>query len=142
MGASPQYAKFIEKSYVLFKNYISQSAVNKRFEQFKEPVLWESGEDIGKRKREGTAQGNDVFKKKNITESEWFEYFAGDGSVRVDGRRRALLETIAEEIGFDAIAERVFDAEKRKQIKSRQVELSNELVEGFAALIGKQLDKL
>jgi hypothetical protein len=137
MGASPQYAKFIEKSYALFKNYISQSAVNKRFEQFNEPIL----DATGKQKREATAQGNALFKKKNITESEWFEYFAGDGSVRVDGRRRALLETIAEEIGFDAIAERVFDAEKRKQIESRQAELSNELVEGFAALIGKQLDR-
>ena len=137
MGASPQYAKFIEKSYALFKNYISQSAVNKRFAQFNEPIL----DATGKQKREATAQGNALFKKKNITESEWFEYFAGNGSVRVDGRRRALLETIAEEIGFDAIAERVFDAEKRKQIESRQVELSNELVEGFAALIGKQLDR-
>jgi hypothetical protein len=138
-AASPEYSAFIDKSFTLYKDYFSQSSVNKRFADFKEPVIDKA---TGKQAREKTAQGNPIFTKKNITKAEWIKYFKGDGNVRIDARRRALLETIAEEIGFDKIMEKVYDQSKQEQIRSRQAELGVELVENFAVILGKQLDRL
>lgn len=136
---SPEYSVFIDKAFPLYKDYFSQSSVNKRFADFKEPVIDKA---TGKQAREKTAQGNPIFTKKGITKAEWIKYFEGDGNIRIDGRRRALLETIAEEIGFDKIMEKVYDQSKQEQIKSRQAELGVELVENFAIILGKQLDRL
>ncbi len=136
---SPEYSAFIDKAFPLYKDYFSQSSINKRFADFKEPVIDKA---TGKQAREKTAQGKSIFTKKGITKAEWIKYFEGDGSVRIDGRRRALLETIAEEIGFDKIMEKVYDQSKQEQIKSRQAELGVELVENFAIILGKQLDRL
>ena len=138
-AASPEYSAFIDKSFTLYKDYFSQSSVNKRFADFKEPVIDKATD---KQAREKTAQGNPIFTKKNITKAEWIKYFEGDGNVRIDARRRALLETIAEEIGFDKIMEKVYDQSKQEQIRSRQAELGVELVENFAVILGKQLDRL
>jgi hypothetical protein len=138
-AASPEYSAFIDRSFTLYKDYFSQSSINKRFADFKEPVI---DKVTGKQAREKTAQGNPIFTKKNITKAEWIKYFEGDGNVRIDARRRALLETIAEEIGFDKIMEKVYDQSKQEQIRSRQAELGVELVENFAIILGKQLDRL
>jgi hypothetical protein len=138
-AASPEYSAFIDRSFTLYKDYFSQSSINKRFADFKEPVI---DKVTGKQAREKTAQGNPIFTKKNITKAEWIKYFEGDGNIRIDARRRALLETIAEEIGFDKIMEKVYDQSKQEQIRSRQAELGVELVENFAVILGKQLDRL
>jgi len=145
-AASPQYKAFIEKAFPLFKNYFSQSSINLRFKDFAEPVIDPktgkqesfSAQEIGSIR---AATNVKKYKKKNVTLEEWKAYFEGDGTIRIDGRRRALLETIAEEIGFDAITERAFNEAKQEQIRSRQEELGVDLVENFAALLGKQLDR-
>ena len=145
-AASPQYKKFIEKAFPLFKNYFSQSSINLRFKDFADPIIDSktgkqesfSAQEIGSIR---AATNVKKYKKKNITLEEWKSYFEGDGSIRIDGRRRALLETIAEEIGFDAITEKAFDEAKQEQIRSRQEALGVDLVENFAVLLGKQLDR-
>jgi len=136
---SPEYSSFIERAWPLYKNFLSQSSINKRFADFKEPVIDKA---TGKQAREKTAQGNPIFTKKNITKAEWIKYFEGDGNIRIDARRRALLETIAEEIGFDRVMVKLFDKSYQEQVKLRQEQLSVDLVENFAVVIGKKLDRM
>jgi len=139
MRPSPEYSSFIERAWPLYKNFLSQSSINKRFAEFKEPVI---DPNTGKQKEERTAQHKKIFTRKNITKAEWIKYFEGDGTVRIDARRRALLESIAEEIGFDRVMVKLFDKSYQEQVKSRQEQLSVDLVENFAVVIGKRLDRM
>jgi len=136
--ATPEYENFIERSFPLFKNYISQSAVNKRFAPFKEAVIDKA---TGKQAREKTAAGNPIFAKKNITPEEWKEYFIGDGKMRIDGKRRSLFEALSTEIGFDKVMLKLTNESMRKQIESRQEDLGVDLVENYVALVSKSIDR-
>ena len=133
-----QYTEFIDKTFSLYKDYLSQSAINKRFADFKEPVI---DPKTGKQAREKTAQGKKIFTKKPLTLAEWRKYFIGDGTRRIDGRRRSLLEALATEQGFDKVMEVLGKEEMRKQIESRQKDLSTELIENYVAVIAKSLDR-
>ena len=135
---TPQYTEFIDKTFSLYKDYLSQSAINKRFADFKEPVI---DPKTGKQAREKTAQGNKIFTKKPLTLAEWRKYFIGDGTKRIDGRRRSLLEALATEQGFDKVLEVLSKEDMRKQIESRQKDLSTELVKNYVAIIAKSLDR-
>ena len=133
-----QYTKFIDKTFSLYKDYLSQSAINKRFADFKEPVI---DPKTGKQAREKTAQGNKIFTKRSLALAEWRKYFIGDGTKRIDGRRRSLLEALATEQGFDKVMEVLGKEDMRKQIESRQEELSNDLIDNYVAVIAKSLDR-
>lgn len=135
---TPEYSQFIDKTFSLYKDYLSQSAISKRFADFKEPVM---DPVTGKQAREKTAQGNKIFTKKSLTPAEWREYFIGDGTKRIDGRRRSLLEALATEQGFDKVMEVLSKEEMRKQIESRQEDLSVDLVDNYVAIIAKSLDR-
>lgn len=135
---TPQYTEFIDKTFSLYKDYLSQSAINKRFADFKEPVI---DPKTGKQAREKTAQGNKIFTKKPLALAEWRKYFIGDGTRRIDGRRRSLLEALATEQGFDKVMEVLGKEDMRKQIESRQEELSNDLIDNYVAVIAKSLDR-
>lgn len=139
--ASDAYAEFVNKSYSLYKNYLSQSNINKRFSVFADPVIDKA---TGKQARAKTAVGEPIFKKKEITPQEWSEYFVlgtGSKSGRIDGRRRSLLEAISEEIGSDQIVSKLFDKEFKEIFEKRQGEISDNLVENFTAIIAKNLDR-
>jgi hypothetical protein len=136
--ATPEYAMFVDKAFPLFKDYISQASVNKRFAKFKEPYIDKA---TGKQAREKTAAGNPVFKKKNITLAEWRKYFLADGTERIDGKRRSLIDALATEMGFDATMHVLGNEAMREQIESRQSELQVGVVENYIAVIAKQLDR-
>jgi hypothetical protein len=133
-----QYTEFIDKTFSLYKDYLSQSAINKRFADFKEPVI---DPKTGKQAREKTAQGNKIFTKRPLALAEWRKYFIGDGTKRIDGRRRSLLEALATEQGFDKVMEVLGKEDMRKQIESRQEELSNDLIDNYVAVLAKSLDR-
>ena len=136
--ATPEYEAFIDNAFPLFKDYISQSAVNKRFAEFKEPFIDKA---TGKQAREKTAAGNPIFTKKNVTLAEWRKYFLGDGTQRIDGKRRSIIEALATELGFDATMDVLGKEAMRKQVESRQEDLSVELVDNYVAVIAKQIDR-
>ena len=135
---TPKYESFIDRTFPLFKDYISQSAVNKRFADLKQPVI---DPTTGKQKREKTAVGKAIFTKKNITLAEWRKYFIGDGTMRIDGRRRSLLEALATEQGFDKVMETLGNEALRKQIESRQEDLNVDLIDNYVAVMAKSLDR-
>jgi hypothetical protein len=136
--ATPEYEKFIDNAFPLFKDYISQSAVNKRFAEFKEPFIDKA---TGKQAREKTAAGNPIFTKKNVSLAEWRKYFLGDGTQRIDGKRRSIIDALATELGFDATMNVLGKEAMRNQVESRQGELSVELLDNYVAVIAKQLDR-
>lgn len=139
--ASEAYAEFVNKSYSLYKNYLSQSNINKRFSVFADPVIDKA---TGKQARAKTAVGEPIFKKREITPQEWSEYFVlgtGSKSGRIDGRRRSLLEAISEEIGGDQIVSKLFDNEFKEIFEKRQGEISDNLIDNYAAIMAKNLDR-
>ena len=139
--ASAEYADFVKKSYSLYKNYLSQSNINKRFSVFAEPVI---DKVTGKQARAKTAIGEPIFKKKDITPEEWYEYFvlgAGSKSGRIDGRRRSLLESILEDVASDQIVSKLFDKEFKEVFEKRQGEISDSLIDNYAAIMAKNLDR-
>jgi len=138
---TPEYSAFIDNTFKLYKNYISQSSINKRFNIFAEPLI---DSKTGEQAREATDQGNAIFKKKNITPAEWKKYFGGDGTgnERLDGKRRSLIETIAMEIGKDAIMEKIESDTFKKIVEERQTELGNDVGENFISKVSIELDRL
>ena len=133
-----KYTEFVDNAFPLLKNYISQSAVNKRFKEFKDPVI---DKETGKQKREKTAAGKPIFTKKKITLAEWRKYFIGDGSMRIDGRRRSIIEALSSELGFDSIMETLSKEAMREQIESRQEDIGVDLIENYVAVIAKEFDR-
>lgn len=136
--ATPEYTAFIDNAFPLLKKYISQSSVNKRFKEFKKPVI---NKATGKQEREKTAAGKPVFTKESITLAEWRKYFIGDGSMRIDGRRRSVIEALSAELGFDSIMESLMKESMRKQIESRQEDIGVDLLENYVEVIAKEIDR-
>ena len=136
--ATPQYEAFVDKAFPLFKNYISQSAVNKRFALFKERVI---NTKTGEQARYATSAGKKVFTKKDVTLAEWRKYAIGDGTKRIDGVRRSLIEALSAELGFDSVMQTLGKEAMREQIESRQETMSVKLVDNYVAVIAKQLDR-
>ena len=136
--ATPEYEAFIDNAYPLLKDYLSQSAVNKRFADFKEPAI---DKKTGKVLKKKTSAGGTVFTKKAITLAEWRKYFIGDGSKRIDGRRRSIAEAFAGEFGFDSVMEALSKESMKKQIESRQEEIGVDLIENYVAVIAKEIDR-
>jgi len=136
--ATPEYTAFIDNAFPLLKKYISQSSVNKRFKEFKKPVIDQA---TGKQKREKTAAGKPIFTKENVTLAEWRKYFIGDGSTRIDGRRRSIIEALSAELGFDSIMESLMKESMRKQIESRQEDIGVDLLENYVEVIAKEIDR-
>ena len=136
--ATPQYEAFVDKAFPLFKKYISQSAVNKRFALFKERVI---NTKTGEQARYATSAGKKVFTKKDVTLAEWRKYAIGDGTKRIDGVRRSLIEALSAELGFDSVMQTLGKEAMREQIESRQETMSVKLVDNYVAVIAKQLDR-
>tara|TARA_R110002074_G_scaffold71519_6_gene165322 strand:+ start:403 stop:9654 length:9252 start_codon:yes stop_codon:yes gene_type:complete len=134
---TPEYRGFVDRAFPLFKTYLSQRAINKRFPEFKEPVL---GPD-GKQLRAKTAAGARLFNKKNITLAEWRKYHTGEGMPDLQVRRTTLLESLARELGFDRVMEITIDKELKKEFESGQKSVGNELEDMFVAQLRKAVDR-
>ena len=142
--ATPEYEAFIENAYPLFKNYLSQSAVNKRFTDFKEDAIDKKTGEVIKKK---TSAGGKMFQKKAITPEEWKEYFLEPKhpitgkSMRIDGRRRSIIEAFSGEFVFDSVMESLSKKSMKAQIESRQKEIGVELLDNYVTVIAKEIDR-
>jgi len=136
--ATPEYEAFVDNAYPLLKNYLSQSAINKRFADFKEPVI---DKKTGKILKKKTSAGGTVFTKKDVKLAEWRGYFLGNGSKRIDGRRRSIIEAFSGEFVFDSVMESLSNEAIRKQIESRQEDIGVELLDNFVTVIAKEIDR-
>ena len=105
MGSRAAFETFLRDNFETIFEVIPQGVMNKRFKAFIEPVL----DSNGKQKREKTAQGNPVFKKKPVVKAEFIKYFLGSevGGSTKGTRKDALAEALAEEFAFDATMETI-----------------------------------
>jgi hypothetical protein len=134
MGRQEGYSDFLNSNFRLIYEILPQSIINKRFPGFAEPVL----DDTGKQRREKTAQGNAVFRKKKITRKEFVDYFLGDNvkpSTR-GTRKTALAEALSEEIAFDATMSVIKTPEVFTKINA-----INGLIENYASEVARQIDR-
>ncbi len=134
MGRQEGYSDFLNENFRLIYEILPQSIINKRFAAFAEPVL----DDTGKQRREKTAQGNAVFRKKKITRKEFVDYFIGENvkpSTR-GTRKTALAEALSEEIAFDATMSVI----KTPEVFSK-INAINGLIENYAGEVARQIDR-
>ena len=139
MGTRTKFRNYLDKNFEAIYKALPQSTINKRFKPFAEPVLDENG----KQKREKTAQGNAIFKKKNITKEEFINYFLGDnvGNSTKGTRKDALAEALAEELAFDATME-IVQSPEVMQRRAMIAELDGkELMDNDISVIARQIDR-
>jgi len=153
LGTRKKYQEFIEGK-VSFKNadgqvktmprwkmlfdYFSQGVVNKRFEQFKEPLIDPA---TGKQAR---PDNNPLFRKRNdLTKEEWVNYFLGKdvGASTKGTRKDALASAIAEELAFDATMEVLEDPSIQNKIKEFYELQGLRQAENFTEKVGKTIDR-
>ena len=130
-----EYAGFVKRAYSLFKDNLSQRTINKRFPEFKEPLLDSNGKQI----RDKTAAGAPLFVKRKIDLAEWQGKFLEGSEQNIN--RTSLIEALSEELGFDRTFEMIMSAEGKKQIESGQEKLGVPLMEAYVAVIGKNIDR-
>jgi len=105
MGSRAAFETFLRDNFETIFEVIPQGVMNKRFKAFIEPVL----DSSGKQKREKTAVGKPIFKKKPVVKAEFIKYFLGSevGGSTKGTRKDALAEVLAEEFAFDATMETI-----------------------------------
>ena len=137
-GYTAKYEEFVMDAFKLWENgYITLSQANKRFSSFTEFVTSADGEIVKKSTDAKNLAGGKLRQKRKIVPAEWRGYFLGDGTKRIDGRRRSLLEALSGEFGADAIEAAIADVSMRARIESVQTEIGVTLVDGYARQLGK-----
>ena len=124
---------FLRENFKEIYDGIPQSIINKRFPAFKEAVLDKEGKQV----REKTAQGNAVFKKKDITPAEFIKNFLGrDVGKSTQGTRKdALAETMAIIYANEASLGILEDAEVQKAFKKIQALKPEDQIQGIDKVI-------
>ena len=139
LGRGVDYKQFLQVNFDLLYSIIPQSTLNKRFKSFVEPVLDENG----KQKREKTAQGNPIFRKKKIKNKEFVDYFLGEdvGRSTQGTRKTALAEALAEEIAFDATLDVIRDPEIQDKIQSIVEMQGEQFDDNYLSQVAKEIDR-
>jgi hypothetical protein len=139
VGTRANYENFLRDNFESIYNKLPLRVINKRFLEFSERVLDENGNQI----REKTRQGNPVFTKKKIAKAEWLKYFLGPGlkDSSKSTRKTNILESIAEEIAFDATMEVLNDPDIIQKYQDIAEITGEVLPENFKSLIAKQIDR-
>ena len=139
LGKQKAYEKFLNDNFKLIYDILPQSTINKRFKPFAEPVL----DKDGKQKREKTAQGNGIFKKKNITKQEFVDYFIGDnvGASTKGARKTTLAEALAEEIAFDATLDVIKQPAVQEKINAIAESQGYSIPDNYLSQVAKEIDR-
>jgi hypothetical protein len=139
LGRQDNYRAFLENNFELVYSILPQSTLNKRFKDFIEPVVDESGKQL----REKTAEGKKVFKKKKITKNEFVNYFLGDnvGASTKGTRKTALSEALAEEIAFDATLDVIREPEIFNKIQTITQIAGQTFDTNYLAQVAKEIDR-
>jgi hypothetical protein len=144
-GVSISYAAYLNKNWKILYDAIPLSVMNKRFQEFREPVLGPNGKQLEEQiKKDGKSWRLKVWKKSDISQEDFFGYFVGQyiGKSTQGTRKTALLETIAEELSFDVMIDLFTNNEEFKaNFEEKQELLGNELAPNYLSEIAKQLDR-
>jgi hypothetical protein len=144
-GISMQYASYLNKNWKILYDAIPLSVMNKRFQEFRKPVLDADGKQLEEQiRKEGKSWKLKVWKKADISKEDFYGYFLGQyvGASTRGTRKTALLETIAEELSFDVMIDLFTNNEEFKaRFEEKQELLGNQLAPNYLSEIAKQLDR-
>ena len=139
MGTRANYESFLADNFEAIYEALPQSTINRRFNEFAEPVLDKDGKQL----REKTAVGKGIFKKRKIVKAEWLNYFTGrDVAPSKKGTRKT---SIAEEIGVEVAFDATLAALSNPDILNKYNDIRN--LQGFSPVnntidvIGKEIDR-
>ena len=141
-GTRKDYDRFLNENWKQLYDIIPQDVINKRFDEFKVPII---DPRTGKQKRltmaEGTANGELVFGKKDITKEEFINYMQAKGSTKA-ARKNALSEMLATQVGFDEVLEALANPEINKKFKDIQELQGQEVPANYGARVAKIINRL
>lgn len=139
MGTRANYESFLSENFESIYSSLPQTTINRRFNEFAEPVLDKDGKQL----REKTAVGKGIFKKRKIAKAEWLNYFIGrDVAPSKKGTRKtSIAEEIGVEVAFDATLAALSDKnvlDKYNQIRDLQ---GFSPVNNTIDVVGKEIDR-
>ena len=139
MGTQEKYETFLADNFKSIYSILPQSTINKRFNEFAEPVLDKDGKQL----REKTAEGKKIFVKKDITKAEWLNYFIGRNVApsKKGTRKTSIAEEIGVELAFDATSETLSNENILNKFKEIQDLQGNILPENFIDIIERKIDR-
>tara|TARA_Y100000389_G_scaffold5902_1_gene5683 strand:- start:7917 stop:14732 length:6816 start_codon:yes stop_codon:yes gene_type:complete len=139
MGRTEDYRSFLSNNFEVLYDVLPQSVINRRFNEFAEPVLGIDGKPL----REKTAVGKGIFKKKKIVKAEWIKYFLGDnvGRSTQGTRKTALAEALAEQFAFDATMEVLADPQVMGKVKEIGELIKQPVPENMVEQVSNILDR-
>ena len=139
MGTQEKYETFLADNFKSIYSILPQSTINKRFNEFAEPVLDKEGKQL----REKTAEGKKIFVKKDITKAEWLNYFVGRNVApsKKGTRKTSIAEEIGVELAFDATSETLSNENILNKFKEIQELQGNILQENFIDIIERKIDR-
>ena len=136
-GRSASYESFLRDNFEKIYAAIPQETINRKFKEFNEAIT----DDTGKRVREKTAEGKNIFKKKNITKAEFLKYFLNaPGSVK-GARKTSLAEVLADELGLDNVLSTLAKPDVLNKFKAVQEAQGQKVPDNLFAEISKQIDR-
>ncbi len=129
---------WLAKTRPLMKTYIGLSQITKRFPGLYEPVMIKDTDGNLKQKRsKGRAAGNKIFKKSEIGQTEYFDYFKNDVIKQV-----SLAKALAREFAFDKVADKIMSgAAKEIVIKQGGVEEKLKLTNTANEMLYKHIQR-
>ena len=136
-GRSASYESFLRDNFEKIYAAIPQQTINKKFKEFNEVIT----DDTGKRLREKTAEGKNIFKKKDITKAEFLKYFLNaPGNVK-GARKTSLAEVLADELGLDNVLSTLSKPDVLNKFKAVQEAQGQKVPDNLFAEISKQIDR-
>jgi len=139
-GRTAAYESFLRNNFEKIYSAIPQETINKKFKEFNEPVI---DSKTGKQKREKTAEGKKIFKKRDIAKAEFIKYFTGSdvpGNIK-GARKNSLAEVLADEIGLDNVLSTLAKSEVLEKFKAVQELQGQKLPENFFEIISEKIDR-
>jgi len=127
---SDSYKDFINNNGPSIYNKLTQRQINKRFKEFKIPLMKPDGtqrrmtvgesQAIGAQVKDIKA-GNPLFGKANFNPNKWETLHLNPKTGRPASKQTALAESVAEIIGFDATQQALQDADVLENLSDRNV---------------------
>ena len=139
-GRTAAYESFLRDNFEKIYKAIPQETINKKFKEFNEPVI---DPKTGKQKREKTAVGKGLFKKRDIAKAEFIKYFTGadvPGNIK-GARKTSLAEVLADEIGLDNVLNVLAKPEVTEKFKAIQELQDQKVPENFFEIISEKIDR-
>tara|TARA_R100000329_G_scaffold151132_1_gene146041 strand:+ start:656 stop:6319 length:5664 start_codon:yes stop_codon:yes gene_type:complete len=127
-----RFATFLDTNYDAIIKSIPDAVKNKL------PVF----EKIDTGKREKTKEGKKIFEYKTPTKEQMLSFYTEGGLTTLRARKLKLADILAQEIGKDAIAEVLADANIQKEFLERQELLGKEIPQDAIPRLLQRIDRL